>query len=51
MYGACRGQITELVRDLARRTADHVRAYLWDGDPEPYVALFTADGPAAPLPT
>ncbi len=34
-----------------RRTPDQARAYLWDGDPESYVALFTADGPAAPLPT
>jgi hypothetical protein len=36
VYGACRGRITELVRDL---------------DDERAVARFTADGPAAPLPT
>jgi len=42
----------ELARFICfRRTAEQVRAYLWDGDPEPYVALFTESGPAEPLPT
>jgi uncharacterized protein (TIGR03083 family) len=42
----------ELARFICfRRTADQVRAYMWDGDPEPYVALFTGDGPSEPLPT
>ena len=42
----------ELARFICfRRTADQVRRYRWDGDPEPYVALFTDDGPAEPLPT
>jgi uncharacterized protein (TIGR03083 family) len=42
----------ELARFICfRRTADQVRAYRWDGDPEPYVALFTSGGPAEPLPT
>jgi uncharacterized protein (TIGR03083 family) len=42
----------ELARFICfRRTADQARAYFWDGDPEPYVTLFTADGPPEPLPT
>ena len=34
-----------------RRTAEQMRAYLWDGDPEPYVALLAATNLAEPLPT
>jgi uncharacterized protein (TIGR03083 family) len=42
----------ELARFICfRRTADQVNAYLWDGDPKPYIALFTGDGPSEPLPT
>jgi hypothetical protein len=42
----------ELARFICfRRTADQVRAYRWEGDPEPYIALFTGDGPPERLPT
>ena len=42
----------ELARMIcARRTPDQMRAYLWDGDPEPYVALLSAEAPSDPLPT
>jgi uncharacterized protein (TIGR03083 family) len=42
----------ELARLICgRRTAEQIRAYLWDGDPEPYVALLTAIDLAEPLPT
>jgi uncharacterized protein (TIGR03083 family) len=42
----------ELARMLwMRRTPEQVRAYRWDGDPEPYVALLTAGGPSEPLPS
>src|SRR3954468_4811899 len=35
----------ELFRALTgRRSADQVRAYAWDGDAEPYVAIFSAYG-------
>jgi uncharacterized protein (TIGR03083 family) len=41
----------ELARLICiRRTADEARAYLWEGDAEPYVRVFTADGPREPLP-
>jgi uncharacterized protein (TIGR03083 family) len=36
----------ELARLICvRRTAEQVRAYRWEGDPEPYVALLSADAP------
>jgi uncharacterized protein (TIGR03083 family) len=42
----------ELARLICeRRTAEQARAYRWEGDPEPYVALLTANGPSEPLPT
>lgn len=42
----------ELARMLwMRRTPAQVRAYRWDGDPDPYVALLTAGGPSEPLPS
>lgn len=42
----------ELARLICgRRTAEQLRAYLWDGDPEPYVAMLTAENLAEPLPT
>ncbi len=34
-----------------RRTAAQAREYLWDGDADPYIELFTGAGPAQPLPT
>jgi uncharacterized protein (TIGR03083 family) len=34
-----------------RRTPEQVRAYRWEGDPEPYVGLLTTGGPSQPLPT
>jgi uncharacterized protein (TIGR03083 family) len=34
-----------------RRTADEIRAYRWEGDPEPYVTALTDESPPAPLPT
>ncbi|HEY3262860.1 MAG TPA: maleylpyruvate isomerase family mycothiol-dependent enzyme [Pseudonocardiaceae bacterium] len=38
----------ELFRALSgRRSANQVRGYDWDGDPEPYVALFYPYGPRA----
>jgi hypothetical protein len=41
----------ELARLICgRRTAEQIRAYLWDGDPEPYVPLLAATGLAEPLP-
>jgi uncharacterized protein (TIGR03083 family) len=41
----------ELFRALTgRRSSDQVRAFTWDGDPEPYVAIFSAYGnPSAPV--
>jgi uncharacterized protein (TIGR03083 family) len=42
----------ELARFICgRRTPEQMRAYLWDGDPEPYIAALTADAPTEPLPT
>jgi uncharacterized protein (TIGR03083 family) len=42
----------ELARLLwMRRTPEQVRAYRWDGDPEPYVGVLTTGGPSEPLPT
>jgi uncharacterized protein (TIGR03083 family) len=42
----------ELARFICfRRTAEQARDYLWDGDAEPYIELFTGVGPAEPLPT
>jgi hypothetical protein len=41
----------ELFRALTgRRSAEQVRAFAWDGDAEPYVAIFSAYGnPTAPV--
>ncbi len=45
-------ELYELARLICgRRTPDQVRAYLWDGDPEPYVPMLAASGLAEPLPT
>jgi uncharacterized protein (TIGR03083 family) len=42
----------ELARLICgRRTPEQLRSYLWDGDPEPYIAALTASAPSAPLPT
>lgn len=42
----------ELARFICfRRTAEQAREYLWDGDADPYIELFTGVGPAEPLPT
>jgi uncharacterized protein (TIGR03083 family) len=42
----------ELARLIcARRTPDQMRSFIWDDDPEPYVALLRADAPTEPLPT
>jgi uncharacterized protein (TIGR03083 family) len=42
----------ELARIICgRRTPDQLRTYLWDGDPEPYIAALAASAPSAPLPT
>jgi uncharacterized protein (TIGR03083 family) len=42
----------ELARLIAaRRTPEQMRSYLWDGDPEPYIAALAADAPTEPLPT
>jgi uncharacterized protein (TIGR03083 family) len=42
----------ELARFIClRRTPDQMRAYRWDGDPEPYVAMLSADAPSEPLPS
>ena len=42
----------ELARLICgRRTADQLWSYLWDGDPEPYIAALAASAPSAPLPT
>ncbi len=40
----------ELARLICgRRTAEQIRGYLWDGDPEPYVSLLAAPNLAEPL--
>jgi uncharacterized protein (TIGR03083 family) len=54
--GAPGATVTEEPYELARmlwmrRTPEQVRAYRWDGDPEPYVGVLTAGGPSEPLPT
>jgi hypothetical protein len=42
----------ELARMIcARRTPDQMRAYLWDGEPEPYVAILAPEAPSEPLAT
>jgi uncharacterized protein (TIGR03083 family) len=42
----------ELARLICgRRTPEQLRSYLWDGDPEPYIAALAASAPSAPLPT
>jgi uncharacterized protein (TIGR03083 family) len=40
----------ELARLICgRRTAEQIRGYLWDGDPEPYVSLLVAPNLVEPL--
>ena len=41
----------ELARAVcARRTADQLREYRWEGDPTPFIAALAHGGPTAPLP-